>query len=90
MKKGDEVIEMPVWYTDEIMIAQESPGDQFQGKIKGLPLEYSTTVNGMDIKVNVEKVELIKIENSTFDIPTDYERMTMEEFQAKMSNSGKE
>lgn len=89
IQKGDELLEMPIWYTSDIKMDVKNPNDQFEGKIDGLPLEYSTTMNGMNIHINVEKVEFTKIDNSTFNIPADYERMTMEEFQTKMSNFGK-
>ena len=82
-----EGTEMIVWYTDQIP-ALGGANNKTGGDIKGFPMEYSVSANGMEMTMSVSKVSKVKIPNSTFDIPEGYEEMTMEELQESFGGMG--
>jgi len=76
----DEKIATEIYYSPEIP-AQSN--HQFKD-LKGLPLEYSVTTQGMTMKIKAISVTKEKYTKKVFEIPSDYEKMTMEEFQKMM------
>ena len=84
MKKGTgedtEPISMEVYYTPEIS-AQSN--QQFK-ELKGLPLEYSVSTQGMVMNIKAKSIKNEKCPKSLFDIPSDYKIMSLEEFQKMM------
>ena len=75
--------ETEVWYTKKLKPVQS---EQFEG-LDGFPMQYITSVEGMNMHMTAKSVEKKKIDDSVFEIPGNYERMTMEEFQS-MSMGG--
>ena len=68
-----------VWYTEDIQ------GGHNQYKtLKGFPLEYSSSVNGMEVTVTAKDVTKEKLSDSYFaepDASEGYEKMTIDELQ---------
>ena len=79
-KEFNEPISMEVFYTPEIS-AQAS--QQFN-KLKGLPLEYSVSTQGMIMKIKAKSITKEDCPKSLFEIPKEYEKMNLEEFQKMM------
>lgn len=55
--------------------------------LKGFPLEYYTTQQGMEIKMTVTKITKKKLPASHFEVPDGYERMTMDELNKMMGGN---
>ncbi len=67
-------IEQIVFFTKKIDITHKD----FKS-LKGFPLEYQVTSNGMSMKIVATDVTQTKLSPSIFEIPEGYEQMTMEE-----------
>lgn len=80
LKTSERTIE--VWYTDKI----EAQHTDFKN-IKGFPLEYLTTQEGMKVKMTATKVESRKVEDSEFNVPDGYTTYTMEELSKMMGGN---
>ena len=73
-----------VYYTEEIN-TQETKA-QYKG-LKGFPMSYEINTPEMKMVMTVKEVKKEKVSSAEFTVPAEYEEMTMEEFQAKMSES---
>lgn len=82
--ENGEENEVDVYYTEEI---PASANDKLKG-LKGFPLEYTISPQGLTMVVTANSVSKEKIAASEFEIPSDYTIMTMEEFQAIMGAGG--
>lgn len=67
-----------IWTTDKIN--GYHAGGQFKG-LKGYPLEFSTSQQGMTIAFTATKVEPGKVDAKLFEIPKDYQETTPEQMQ---------
>jgi len=88
MIQDDNVLNMPVWVTDAIQPETRYNIDDFQSKFEGMPLEYNIMMNGMNIKLIAQDITLNKIDESVFNIPNDYKRITMKEYMNMMQGIG--
>lgn len=71
-----------VYYTDEIQVPQNINWSQNFGGIEGLMLEYTMNQQGMTVTFTATEIEKMKISDSEFEIPDDYELKTPEEMKA--------
>ena len=78
--ENEEELETEVYYTEEI---PAKANDKVKG-LKGFPLEYTISSQGMTITVTATNVEKKKVSKKLAEIPEGYEIMTMEEFQKMM------
>ena len=82
-KEGNEVI---YWYTEEL------PG--YKGKnmpnvdIDGFPMEFEIKQEAMSMKMTVSNVNKKSIDDSVFDIPEGYEKMSKEDMQKMFKGMG--
>jgi len=53
-------------------------------ELKGFPLEYESSQNGMKMRMTATSVEKMELEDHLFTIPDDYEKLTTEEVQKMM------
>lgn len=72
--------ELEIYYTEEL---PKGASKTYEG-LNGFPLEYTIAQGPMKIKVTAEKVKQEKLDNSLFDIPSGYDKITFEEFQKQM------
>lgn len=74
-----------VYYTEEIgNHLGSNQNAQFKG-IKGMPLEYELSADGgMKMKMTAKKVSKESVNDSMFDIPSDYKETTLEDLQKDM------
>ncbi len=83
--EGEEPME--VFVTEEIpMPASFAENSQIKG-VKGVPMEYSVSQNGISMTMTVKEVKKGGVNNSMFVISDDYTKMSAEEF-AKMFGGG--
>ena len=73
-----------IFYTEEINT--EETKSQYKG-LKGFPMLYEINTPEMKMVMTVKEVKKGKVSSAEFTIPAEYEEMTMEEFQTKMSGS---
>ena len=73
-----------VYYTEEIPVAITG---QIKG-LKGYPLEYETSQNGLKAVFTAKNVKRELVADSLFVVPPDYKEVTKEEIQ-KMFGGGK-
>lgn len=79
-----------VFYCEELGGTEANYGGQFTG-LKGLPLEYEATQNGVITKISATEVKKGKVKETDFLVPSDYEELTPEEKQQIIDQfSGKE
>lgn len=77
----DEGNKTIVWYTEEL------PSLGLYKKMKGLkgfPMEFEMNQNGISSKISVSKISEESISDSEFIIPSEYEKVSQEEFQQMM------
>lgn len=67
---------MEVYFTDKYTTAE----NKFS-KLGGIPLQYSTTENGMLITYTMVKIEIIKLDTEEFEVDKSYTILTPEELQ---------
>lgn len=80
-------IKTTLWVTSKIK--PKNSNTQFtQGNINGFPLRFEAEQSGMKMIYIATKLEAEPIDSDEFEIPEDYEKMTMKEFQEKMGNMG--
>lgn len=80
-EQGDQKIETPVWYTEEL---KGGAFQQFKG-LDGFPMSFKTEANGMKVEKTATEVVEEEVPDSLFnDRPEGFETMSMEEFQKKM------
>lgn len=78
-------IKTTLWYTEEIPALGVNLG--LKG-IKGLPMEFETTQNGINAKIVATSISEEKVDDSEFEIPEGYKEMSEEEFQKMMQSQG--
>jgi len=76
----EESMTMELYYSPEI----PSQSNQQFNELKGFPLQYSINTQGMTMKLKAKSVTKEKFTKKIFEIPSDYEKMTLEEFQKMM------
>ena len=74
-ENSDQV--MVVWYTEVI----QNPGYQME-ELKGFPIQYEKQENGLSMRLTAKEIIREKVNPSLFEIPVDYERMTLEEMRS--------
>jgi GLPGLI family protein len=74
---------MTIWYTEEIM----SEGFNKFNSLKGLPMQYTVTANGMVMTMTVTRVSKETVSDDKFVIPEGYTLKTKEELM-KMATGG--
>ncbi len=72
--------EMVVYYTEEL---PAGANQQYEG-LKGFPLEYTMDSGQFKVMVTATEVKTEKLDNSLFEIPDGFEKLTFEEFQKAM------
>ena len=78
--ENGEVIEMDVYYTEEI---PSSANTKLKG-LKGFPLEYTLLTQGLTMTFSAKSISKESFSDAEFVIPEGYTEMTMEEFQKSM------
>jgi GLPGLI family protein len=78
--KGENKSDYEIFYTDKISPEANS---QFPG-LKGFPLEYTITTQGILVTYRAEKLTEMEIANEMSAIPDGYESMSVEEFMKLM------
>lgn len=73
-----------VYYTTDLPYAD--PQGQFKG-LKGMPMEYSMSMGGMNITISAKTVDKKTLSDSLFTIPSDYKEVTIEELQKQLASS---
>ncbi|MDR2834988.1 MAG: hypothetical protein LBV69_02125 [Bacteroidales bacterium] len=73
---------MEVYYTEDIILSDETKDKLITGMkgLKGIPMEYTMTSQGISMKFKVKEVLAKKPKSGLFVIDDDYQKMTMEEF----------
>ena len=69
------------WVTDKI---KANTQNQLGKELKGFPLSYEMTNQGVEMILTAVKVEEKKISDDNFDIPSEYEKISREEAQQMM------
>lgn len=79
-----KTLEVPVWFTEKI---EGQPFRQFQG-LKGFPLQFESSANGIKVKKVARVVEEKEVSDSLFDHhPEGYTTRSLEEFQQIMGGA---
>jgi GLPGLI family protein len=79
-EEQQDSISMDLYYTTKI---PSSYNPQFK-ELKGIPLEYTINTQGMSMTFEATKVESKKLSKSLFNIPKEYETISLEEFKKMM------
>jgi hypothetical protein len=80
--------ESVIYYTESISNFKNdgmTSGIAGLSEIKGLPMEYSMSMQGIEMKMRVKSVTQEKISDELFKVSPEYKKTTMEEFQKEMS-----
>ena len=72
--------EMEIYYTKDLPAGASK---QFEG-LKGFPLEYTVDSGQFKVKMTAKSVAKEKLDKSLFEIPSDFKKMTFDEFQKAM------
>ncbi|MFL2570924.1 MAG: hypothetical protein ACJ0QL_03490 [Parvicellaceae bacterium] len=80
VEEQKDSVSIDLFYTPEIPVIYNS---QFEN-LKGLPLEYSLNTQGMTMEFVANKVDVKKLSKTLFEVPKDYEKITLEEFKSMM------
>lgn len=78
--KTDEIGDTEVWTTNELKANMGSKNPM--KNVEGFPLEYVSEKEGMTMRLTATNVTKKELDNSMFDIPTDFTVMTEEELKA--------
>ena len=81
IEEQQDSISMDLYYTPEIPPIYNA---QFK-ELKGLPLEYTINTQGMTMTFEAKSVENTKLSKSLFEIPKDYEIMSLDAFKKMMN-----
>ena len=76
----DDKMTMEVFYSTEI----SAKSNQQFSQLKGLPLQYSINTQGMVMNLIAKEIVKEKYGKNEFEIPSGYEKMTLEDFQKMM------
>ena len=79
-KEQQDSISMDLYYTTKIPALYNQ---QFK-ELKGIPLEYTINTQGMSMTFEATKIESKKLSKSLFNIPREYETISLEEFKKMM------
>ena len=74
-----------VWYTDQLAAAG-SWYFQMEG-LKGVPLEFSIDLNGMEVRMKAREVRTESPPDKLFELPEGYNVMTQQEMMQRMGGS---
>ncbi len=72
--------ELEVYYTEDL---PSGASKQFEG-LKGYPLQYTISQGPMKVKFTAKSVKQEKLNNTLFEIPDGYDKMTYQEFEKMM------
>jgi len=75
------------WVTNDISLPKTSL-DKYYEKAGGVPVQYSSVQNGQVSEISLKGVTEGKVPAGTFGIAKDYDRITMEEFNAMRGGGG--
>ncbi len=78
--------EVSVYYTKEIPYSENSFNAEFK-MVKGLPMEYKSSLNNIKMTVSVREINKIKIADTEFAVPSEYKFTTQEELMKELSGS---
>jgi len=73
-----------VYYTTDLPYAD--PQGTFKG-LKGMPMEFSVSMEGLNITFSVKSVEKKTLSDSLFTVPADYKQVTLDELQKQLTSS---
>ena len=71
---------MEVYYTNEISVPENENAQNSIEGIDGMLMEFTINQQGMLMTMTVKEVKKTKVKKSFFNIPSDYEIKTMDEF----------
>ncbi|HBF87640.1 MAG TPA: hypothetical protein DDX39_03270 [Bacteroidales bacterium] len=77
--------DIELFYTNEIMIGKPNNHNPF-GEIDGVLLKYQMGFQKFKMEVTAVKVEQIDIADEEFDIPSDYEKVSIDRMQEVLDN----
>ncbi|MGM0648283.1 MAG: hypothetical protein ACQESZ_07835 [Bacteroidota bacterium] len=77
----DETEEFVMYYTPEIGNKAMNFDNPFMKEVDGLVLQYEMSQNNMTMKYTAENVEKMRLKETDFLVPADYEKFTEEELQ---------
>lgn len=80
--KDEDGQEQEVYCTDELVIPTQMLGN-FEG-LKGSPLHYRTVKDGMVLEMTATEIDDSSVSDHLFKVPSDYQKMSMEELQEMM------
>ncbi len=72
-----------VYYTDQLPYNNDAYENHFQG-LKGFPLSYSMSQNGMNFSFTAKTVQKQSVPDSLFNVPAGYKLATKEEMQKEL------
>ncbi len=75
--------EMTVYYTEEIPYHGTAMTSQLQ-TIKGMPMEYTTTMQGVSMSIKVKSIVAEKLSDELFKQPAEYKIVTQEQLMQAM------
>lgn len=81
-----ESVETEVFYTNDIQ--KPAKANLKVVGVDGFLMQFTVNQNGLSMTMTVTEVSKEKIDEAVFEIPSDYEEMTMEEFQKEMGAMG--
>jgi len=73
---------MTLWYTEDIKVTSFG-GGQYD-KVKGFPMEYQVSQQGINMTFTATDIQNTKVDDTVFAIPAGYDQMTLKEFMASM------
>lgn len=74
-----------VYYTEDIVTPPAKSGP-FKS-LKGFPLEFSTTQQGVKASITATKIDKQSVSDDTFTVPSGYKLMTMDEIKADIQKN---
>jgi Domain of unknown function (DUF4412) len=83
-KNKDEVT---VYYTTEIPYLENSFNSEFK-MLKGMPMEFASSMNNIKMTVTVREVKKEKVDDTAFNVPSDYKITTQEELMKELGAGG--
>lgn len=78
--------EVNVYYTPVIPYFENSFNAEFK-IVKGMPMEYTSSLNNIKMTVTVREVKKIKVLDTEFTVPAEYKLTTQEELMKEFSGS---
>lgn len=78
--------EVSVYYTPDIPYFENSFNAEFK-MVKGMPMEYKSSLNNIKMTVTVREIKKEKIADTEFTVPSEYKVTTQEELMKELSGS---